>query len=113
MTRINCIPVQKLSRQHLVAEYREMLRLRNLYPRKVANPTPSYRMGRGHVLFFLDKGAWLQRRHEQLRDEMARRGYTSNYKLDLSHWPDDAMLDWFPDIDARLANVARLINRMV
>ena len=114
MTRINCIPASKLSRQHLTAEYREMLRLRHAYPRKSTPCVPgSYRLGRGHVTFFYNKGGWLLHRHAQLRNEMKRRGYTVNYELDLSSWPQSAMGDWMPDVDAKLRSVARITNRMV
>lgn len=109
MTRINCIPVEILPRKALVVEYREMLRLRHAKNRTII--PDSYRMGNGHQRFFYDKGAYLINRHAQLRSEMVRRGYRANYKLDLSSWPDSAMNGWEPTVDAKLANVARIINR--
>lgn len=109
MTRINCIPVELLPNKALGAEYREMLRLRHVTTRRdIPN---SYRMGTGHVKFFYDKGTYLINRHRQLCDEMTRRGYTTNYELDLSSWPESAMNSWEPTVDAKLANVARIINR--
>ena len=114
MTRINCIEPKLLSNKHIVAEYREMLRLRHVWPRKTGVSVPSsYRLGKGHVTFFYDKGAYLAKRHEELRNEMASRGFTANYELDLSNWPQDVMNDWLPTVDAKLSNVARIINRMV
>lgn len=114
MTRIDCIPADQIPRhKRLVAAYREMLRVRHLHPRKNRPNVSAYRMGKGHVLFFADKGAWLLKRHAELRDRMQRYGFEVNFELDLSHWPKEAMGDWEPDIDAKLANVARIINRLV
>lgn len=109
MTRINCIPVDKLPAKALVGEYREMLRLRHVTNR--TNIPDSYRMGTGHVSFFYNKGKYLVDRHAQLRDEMTRRGYTVNYELDLSSWPESAMGGWEPDVDSQIINVSRIINR--
>jgi hypothetical protein len=38
---------------------------------------------------------------------------TPNFELDLSDWPKWAMGEWIPGIDAQLANVARIINRLM
>ena len=111
MTRINCIDPERLTAKHLLAEYREMLRLRHAKPRQT-NVT-RYVLGSGHVLFFYDKGGYLMTRHKQLRDEMKQRGFTVNFELDLGTWPQWAMNDWKPDVDAQLANVARIINRLM
>lgn len=60
MTRINCIPPRELSREHLIAEYRELPRIFALVRAAIArgespddprNPT-SYTLGAGHVRFF-------------------------------------------------------------
>lgn len=111
MTRINCIEPSRLTDRHLLAEYREMLRLRHAKPRQTN--VSSYRPGKGHVLFFYDKGGYLLQRHEQLRNEMQRRGMNPQFELDLSAWPQWAMGEWTPSIDAQLANVARIINRLM
>ena len=112
MTRINCIDPHRLTNRHLLAEYREMLRLRHLHPRARMPHAPCYRLGQGHVLFFADKGDWLLTRHEQIRHEMAARGYRAQYHLDLSSWPATAMNGWQPDVDDKLLNVGRIINRL-
>lgn len=112
MTRINCIPVEKLTSQHLLAEYREMLRMRHVWPRKSKPNIPTYRMGKGHVLFFADKGQWLVKRHRELRAEMRRRGMQPNITLDLATWPEESMNDWTPPPSAKLENVGRLIVRL-
>ena len=113
MTRINLIPVTELTQKHLLAEYREMLRLRHIYPRQL-KPTISkqYKLGKGHVLFFADKGLWLLNRHRQLREEMHNRGYVVNYELDLSSWPQSAMNDWYPNEDEIQINRERILERL-
>jgi hypothetical protein len=72
-------------------------------------------MGKGHVLFFLDKGVWLQNRHKALFKRLTESfGYriTEIPPLDLSHWPEWAMNDWQPsEIDMEV-NRERLRERM-
>lgn len=85
MTRVNCIPVRQLARQHLVAEYRELPRVFALaqaaylrgedpldFPR-------TYRLGTGHVKFFYSRIGYLVRRQRQLIAEMRRRGYNPTH----------------------------------
>jgi deoxyribonuclease (pyrimidine dimer) len=88
MTRINIVPVESLSRQHLVAEYREITRLPgNLYdslnrktkPFSMAEIPPKYVLGTGHVKFFYDKMLFLENRFKQIVDEMLNRGYNPNF----------------------------------
>lgn len=113
MTRIDCIQASLLPDKHIRSGYRELLRVRHLHPsnRDLAKLPENYKMGTGHVLFFANKGKWLLRRHEELRQEMIKRGNKADFKLDLSHWPEEAMGDWEPDVDAKLVCVARVINR--
>lgn len=112
MTRINCVPVSSLTDKHLVAEYREMLRLRH-----AKSPSPgcipaTYRMGAGHVKFFYNKGLFLLKRHSELREEMRRRGFKVNFELDLSQWEQWQMNDWIPnDADIKI-NKERIEERL-
>lgn len=114
MTRINCVPVATLTRAHLVAEYRELPRARHAWPRRTAPQIPAtYRMGKGHVTFFYDKGLWLERRHRALVAEMQARGYVVNLPpLDLAHWPEHAMNDWQPTAAAVAISEARIQERL-
>lgn len=124
MTRINCIPVQELTREHLVAEYRELPRIfslaRKAYergerPDDPRNPT-EYRLGTGHVRFFYNKLAYLRERHDQLCDEMELRGYATNLRgcwfdhatPDWQEWWDD----WEPDQVAMAINRGRIADRL-
>jgi hypothetical protein len=88
MTRINIISVKELSREHLIAEYREITRLpknlikslnRKSKPFSMEEIPTEYKLGQGHVKFFYDKMLFLQNRFEQLVNEMLHRGYKPNY----------------------------------
>ena len=82
MTRINVIPVDQLTDQHLVAEYREMLMVPASLKRSLSskngmdkNRIPKqYTLNTGHVYFFYDKGKFLKERYDSLVNEMKRRG---------------------------------------
>lgn len=80
MTRVNsAIQPEVLCDQHLLAEYREMLRLISHSFKHKSDPKtkiPStFTLGTGHVMFFLNKGKFLLTRHKQICDELAKRGY--------------------------------------
>ena len=87
MTRINVIPVKELTRQHLVAEYREITRLPKNLVKSLNRSKPfsmdeiplEYVLGKGHVKFFYDKMEFLKNRFKQLVLEMNNRGYTTNF----------------------------------
>lgn len=116
MTRINCVPVQTLTDQHLVAEYREMLRYHSTINRWLKSKKPSvipkeYTLGKGHVTFFNDKGLYLIKRHAELRLEMIRRGMNPQLELKLDI-PQYLMNDWTPDKKAIQLNQARLNQKI-
>ena len=122
MTRINCIPVQELTREHLVAEYRELPRIYKLVddaldkqhecfirPRIPAR----YTMGTGHVLFFYNKMAYITRRHRELIEEMQRRGFTTNHTdVPNLRWPKYFNMDWEPDAEEERINRERIHIRL-
>lgn len=94
MTRINIgIFIEELSDSHLVAEYRELPRVRAVLlarleagksctePAIPAKPT----LGTGHVLYFVNKGGWLRDRWHALRNEMVYRGFQPT--LEWRGWP--------------------------
>lgn len=82
MTRINVVPVQELVREHLIAEYREIVRvfaLARKYPNKLPNDIPpEYTLGKGHVKFFYNKLGFVLNRYHELINEMVDRKYTPN-----------------------------------
>lgn len=119
MTRINCVPVEELSRQHLIAEYRELPRVFNLarkaYERQAITAAQTYTLGKGHLLFFYTRLGYLAKRHEELVAEMQRRGYKPTFTtaLTLAHADIPAALwgDWTPTPEALGLNRQRIAER--
>lgn len=99
MTRINSdIDPGKLKRAHLLAELREIIMVpaslrRSLHGKSindVMRAIPAkFTLGKGHVMFFYDKLAFLQKRFNRLADEMERRGYV----------PDRSRIEAFDGFD--------------
>ena len=113
MTRINLIPPEFLTSKHLVAEYRELPRLAKFAASKPAGyiPPESYRLGTGHMNFFVDKGKWLANRHKELVTEMKNRGYTVNFPDYPDVHPKSLMNDWKPNAYEIAINLSRLEER--
>jgi hypothetical protein len=84
MTRINIVPVEELSDQHLLAEHREIKRIPNciLKGRYNLDNIPSkYTMGKGHVKFFYNKLYFLYTRYMELKYECEAREFNvENYQ---------------------------------
>ena len=85
MTRINLVPVEELTREHLLGENKEITRTFGLarkaqfeVMRGKRKLPEKYTMGEGHVTFFYNKLGFVADRYEQISDEMRRRGYTTN-----------------------------------
>ncbi|RYD66589.1 MAG: endonuclease V [Verrucomicrobiaceae bacterium] len=122
MTRINVVVPTELSRQHLVAEYRELPRIFNLV-RKAAErgeapnllEIPEYTLGRGHVRFFYPRLTWLANRQDALVAEMLRRGYSPGFTTPMRLVHADIPVgwwgDWSPTDDALSINRARIRER--
>ena len=124
MTRINVVPVETLTREHLIAEYRELPRVFKLAFNASISPKPwtdrqpkEYTMGTGHVLFFYDKLGYLAHRHKQLVNEMTNRGYKPGMHFCLKEtWceliPDAYWNDYLPTRDALRINQERIDKRL-
>ena len=124
MTRINCIPPSELTRQHLVAEYRELPRVfgmvLGMVERGVTDPSlavipPTYRMGTGHMKFFVDKLGYLVKRQKALIAEMQARGYQPNHTDPdslLANIPVSYHGDWEPTDEALAISRARIQERL-
>lgn len=85
MTRINSnIPPAKLIDQHLLAEYREMVRIpsavKKLYEtgKFIPKLPNTFRLGTGHVLYFYDKLQFLHKRYLSIKDELNNRSIINN-----------------------------------
>lgn len=127
MTRINTVPVQELTNQHLLAEYKEIVRpfslVRNAQAKGVNKynlhskyKVPSeYTLGTGHVLFFYNKLSYLLKRYNALQQELIVRGYNINPVAD-KDLSDGIRNEWFGDYeptqDALTINRERIAKRL-
>lgn len=109
MTRINTIDPRVLLDQHLFAEYRELPRAVHTAKPYRKDIPPSYRMGKGHVLFFADKTEWLVNRHRALVEELVLRGYKLSNVAPLVAKESTA---WCPSATDHTTNLARLQDRL-
>ncbi|MDD5649047.1 MAG: pyrimidine dimer DNA glycosylase/endonuclease V [Candidatus Nanoarchaeia archaeon] len=81
MTRINIsIPVKNLTDEHLLSEHREIKRICYNYKiRKNKNKfddiPKNFKLGRGHVLFFINKPDLTYLRYQRLYNECKNRGF--------------------------------------
>ena len=112
MTRINLVPPAELCDQHLLAEHRELTRIPNAVGKgrySLAGQPADYKLGTGHVRFFFDKLAFLQRRYQALHDECLARGFKVRY-IWPRELPQDAALwrDYEATAQALAANRARI-----
>ena len=117
MTRINLVLPSELCDQHLLAEHRELTRIPNGIAsgryRKFDNIPATYRLGAGHVTFFLNKLWFLLMRYSDLHTECLLRGFAVTYK-----WPSDLTKavvlwnDYVPTETALALNRARIAERM-
>ncbi|RYD63982.1 MAG: endonuclease V [Verrucomicrobiaceae bacterium] len=122
MTRINVVAPTELSRQHLVAEYRELPRIFNLVRKAIERgerpdllAIPEYTLGRGHVRFFYPRLLYLADRQAALVAEMQARGYAPFYTehptITHADIPREWWSDWLPDEHAYAINRARIAER--
>lgn len=88
MTRINLVPVEELTDQHLFAEFREIKMVPQSLKRSiiarghdaVLNNIPEhFTLNKNHVTFFYDKGLYLAERYEKLKDELRKRDYKIDF----------------------------------
>ena len=107
MTRINLVDPSELTDQHLVAEYREIRLLTANIRRSFATSgpqaekiPPKFTLNKSHVLFFKNKGLYIDKRYAQLIDEMVKRGFEPQHPtIDSQAWPMGFYKDWEPTED--------------
>ena len=105
MVRVNLIKPEKLSDQHLIAEYNEILMLEayiKKYPKIKQREIPeNYCLGKGHMKFFKNKIKYLEQRHEELKKEMRKRGFQTNKSLSFNNCKtlnkENKKQDWKPN----------------
>jgi deoxyribonuclease (pyrimidine dimer) len=119
MTRINTIEVEFLADQHLRAEYLEYMFAisaiqKSFNSRGLAGIPSNYVLGIGHILFFKDKLSYLKNRHELIKEELRRRGFTNlHLTLDFKVLPEFLFNDWKPTLDDVLVNFDRVYQRIM
>lgn len=82
MTRINVIPVEELSDQHLIAEYRELPRIIKQEHIYVGDAPNKYVLGKGHIKWAIKHGNFCMYRYYLLCEEMKYRGFKVNYSYE-------------------------------
>ena len=108
MTRINLVPPEELSDQHLVAEYREIFMVGSSLQRSLRSPNwektkksipKQFTLNKGHVKFFYDKGKYLSERYDVLIKEMKRRKMRPDplRTFKKEQWPDELFNTWKPN----------------
>lgn len=123
MTRINLISVNKLTDQHLMAEYRELPMIGSSLKRtlnskagwnmsKVPN---KYVLGTGHVLFFSNKRDFLVDRYFKLIEELRLREFNIDpysRNIDWSIFDKIPQIEWNPTEEDILLNKARIEEKI-
>jgi|AntRauTorckE6833_2_1112554.scaffolds.fasta_scaffold02632_1 hypothetical protein len=99
MTRINTgIHPSELTRQHLLAEHRELVRIPNCVKKGRYNlkGTPEqFTLGTGHVKFFYTRLKYLHKRYESIKVECIKRGYNiTNYSNCFENLPVELYNDY-------------------
>ena len=90
MTRVNCnINVKNLTDEHLLAEHREIKRIPTHFNNHgIKKVIPEFTLGKGHVLFFLDKPLYTLVRYNQIYKECIKRGLDiQNYSENWACYP--------------------------
>lgn len=78
MTRINAVPVEELSDQHLIREYNELPRCIK-QPLNIKDAPDTYTLGTGHMKWGRKHWHLLLKRYGQLCKELKYRGFNTNY----------------------------------
>jgi hypothetical protein len=123
MTRINAgIPPAELTREHLMAEHREIKRVPNKIRKRLEEgkeinfkgQPDKFKLGTGHEKFFYDKLLYLKRRYEALYYECTVvRKYNMTYFGDAWNGiPDEYMNDYEPTDEDRAIVRARIKERL-
>lgn len=78
MTRINLVPVEELSDQHLIAEYHELPRVAK-QKISIKGAPDKYCLGKNHMKWARKHLLFTLSRYNLICDEMCHRGFTVNY----------------------------------
>lgn len=101
MTRINSnIPIKKLTDEHLLAEHREIKRLpsclrKAIQCNSINNIPNKFKLGAGHVKFFLNKQKFIYNRYKKIYEELINRGF--NIEDYSNNWKEFIGTEYFND----------------
>lgn len=117
--RINCIAVEFLADQHLLAEWVEILMLPN-YIRRAINSksglilsdSPDYILNKGHARFFYDKLNYVENRYSSIQKELIKRNYNTNPTLNLTEFQKELFNSWSPTEKDQKVNLERILSRI-
>ena len=117
MTRINVgYPVELLTRQHLIAEHREIKRIPNAVAKGRVNLKDipqKFTLGEGHVRFFYNKLLYLLNRYKEIHKECKNRGYNvQDYSSAWDNVPERLMNDWSPSEGDKKLIIERIKERL-
>jgi len=114
MVRINLISPRKLSDQHLIAEYNEILMLVGHVKKfpEINEMPDKYSLGKGHITFFKNKLKYLKERHELIKKEMKRRGFVYRRKINLGNFKKELRNNWRPSKKDKGIIKKRLIQKI-
>lgn len=120
MTRINsAIPVTNLTDEHLLAEHREIKRLpyylqKAIVSGSINNIPNKFCLGKGHVLFFLNKMKFISERYRQLHNECLARGFSiADYSSNFNHISQQFSNDYKPTLHELLLLRLRINDRII
>ena len=123
MTRINLVPPEELTDQHLMREYQELPRIVGLVRKAIhKGRKPSdfkiahdYILGSGHVTFFYNKLEFLRKRQLSLIAELLVREYKIVHQegLDLYNIPNEWKGDYIPTNNGLMLSRERIREKIL
>lgn len=107
---------KELTRQHLLAEHREIKRIPNMVKSgrfSLTGQPAEFKLGPGHVKFFYDKLGYLLRRYLRIYEECVSRGYTmTDFSSIWDDIPEEYMGDYIPRPEDRELVLGRIRERL-
>lgn len=122
MTRINLVDPSELYDQHLMAEYREIQHIPMALQRSLNKKTKFHKneipekftLNRGHVKFFYNKGLYLAKRFESIKNELKLRHFLiENKEFKLFLFPLEFQNDWSPSSEDINLIRARIYEKLL
>lgn len=123
MTRINLIPVEELTDQHLMAEYRELPMIAKALEKTLGSKSgyqetkvsPTYILGTGHIYFFYNKRDYLVDRYISLVKELKCRKFNidpSTRNMSWEVFDSIAQVEWEPSSEEIEINRIRINDKI-